>query len=349
MNVLFDVVHPAQVHFFKQVIRKLKNRGDNVLVTSREKDVTVDLLKASNIEHVTISRKGKGLWGMGWELLYRDVKLLRLVDQFQPDVMVSRVGVSVGPVGKLVGIPTVIYDDMEHARLQAMIGMTFATYVCTGLGYYRDFGSRQVRFKGPPVLSYMSPEYFRPDPEILRQAGLDPSRPYVFIRLVSWGATHDVGREGNTESDLKSAVEHLSQYGRVIISSENALPSWLETYESPVAVDQIHHLLAFASLCLVEGGTMAIEAATLGVPAICCNTTDFKLGILKELEDHYELIFQPKTIGEALDIADKLLVKKDLRELGQARRKKLLDDSEDVVQFQLDMVDRAAREHPVAR
>ena len=342
MRVLFDIVHPAQVHFFKNVISCLKDRRDEVVVTARKKDVAIDLLNALGIEHTCISDKGANMLAMGWELLVRDLRLIKIARRFRPDVMVGRVGVSVGPVGKLLGVPTVVYDDMEHAKLQAAIGMTFATYICTGLGYYRDFGKRQVRFRGPPVLSYLDSKYFQSNPEPIKQAGVD--LPYIFLRTVSWGASHDVGRGGAGESDLREAVERLSKFGRVIISSEESLPESLSEYENPVPVDQMHNLLAHASLCLVEGGTMAAEAAVLGVPAICLGTYDF--GYLRALENEYGLIFRPGGLKEALEIAEDLLQKDDLKEQWRAKQEKMLAESDDVVEFQLNMIDRAAKEHP---
>ncbi|MCK5171913.1 MAG: DUF354 domain-containing protein, partial [Planctomycetes bacterium] len=260
--------------------------------------------------------------------------------RFKPDVMVARVGHSVGPAGKLLGIPTVVYDDMEHARLQAAVGMTLATYICTGLGYYRDFGDRHVRFRGSPVLSYLGPGYFEPDPEPLRQAGLNPDEPYIFVRTVSWGASHDVGRQGSTGQQLQNLIERLGKFGRVVISSEQPLEGELSQHASPVPVDQMHNLLAYAALCLVEGGTMAAESAVLGVPAICLGTYDF--GYLRALESEYSLIFRPKSMEKACQLAEELLRRRDLREAWQAKRQNMLNESDDVVQFMLQMIDRAA-------
>ena len=345
MRVLFDIVHPAQVHFFKNAIRLLKKRGARVLVTSRKKDVALDLLNALGIEHIVISQKRSSLVGMAGELMARDIRLWGIARRFRPDVMVARVGISVGTVGALLRIPTVVYDDMEHARLQAAIGMTFATYICTGLGYYRDFGKRQVRFRGSPVLSYLHPDYFQPDPQPLRRAGLDPDQPYLFFRTVSWGATHDVGRRGTSREELHRAIEILSPFGRIVISSEDHLPESLKPHANPVPVEAMHHLLAFARLCLVEGGTMAAEAAVLGVPALCRNTYDF--GYLRALENEYGLIFRPESMDETLEIAQRLLRQPDLRDTWRAKQQKMLAESDDVAQFMLDMIDRAAREHPV--
>ncbi|MCK5564030.1 MAG: DUF354 domain-containing protein [Planctomycetes bacterium] len=346
MKVLFDFVHPAQVHFFKNAIRCLKQRGDEVVVTARQKDVTIELLKALDIEHTCISEKGSNMLAMGFELLARDLKLIKIVRKFKPDVMVGRVGVSIGPVGKLLGVPTVIYDDMEKARLQAAIGMTFATYICTGLGYYRDFGKRHVKFAGLHVLSYLSPKYFRPDPEPLKKAGLDPADKYIFVRTVSWGASHDVGKTGSSDDQLKKIIDRLSKFGRVVISSEEPLGESLKQYENPVPVDQMHNLLAYAGLCLVEGGTMAAEAVALGVPTICLETYDF--GYLNALWKDYEMISMPDSFDAALDEAERLLSKPDLKQFWKQKQQRLLDESDDVTEFMVEMIDRAALEYPVA-
>ena len=338
MKVLFDIVHPAQVHFFKNCIGQLQQRGDQVLVTARKKDIALDLLDALNIEYTCISTKGSNTAAMAWELVTRTIKLIKIARRFKPDLMVARVGHSVGPAGKLLGIPTIVYDDMEHARLQAAVGMTFATYICTGLGYYRDLGKRQIHFRGSPVLSYLGPQYFRPDRDRLRQAGFNPDEPYIFFRIVSWSATHDTGRTGSSETDLLKAVERISRFGKVIISSEESLPAGLEQYKNPVPIDLMHDLLAFASLAMVEGGTMAAECAILGTPAICLGTYDF--GYLRALENDYGLIFRPGSMEGAIEKAEELLANSDLKNVWQEKRKKMLAESDDVVKFQMEMIDR---------
>ena len=347
MRVLFDVGHPAQVHFFKNVIRLSQRRGHDVLVTSRRKDVTTDLLDALGIEHTCLSEMRPGRWNMASELRARNHRLWLVARQFKPDVMVARVGVAAGPVGRLLRVPTVIYDDMEHARLQAAIGLTFATYICTGLGYYRDFGRRQVRFAGPPVLAYLHPDYFVPDPQVLRRAGLHPEERIIFIRTVSWGATHDRGRTGLGRQQLTHLVEALSHWGRVIVSSEAPLPPELKHCENPVPVAGIHHLLAFATLCLVEGGTMAAEAAVLGTPTICLQSYNF--GYLIALERDYQALCRTASIDETIKRACELLQRTDLRPEWARKRDRLLADSEDVVAFQMRMIERAAAEHPKKR
>jgi predicted glycosyltransferase len=44
MKILFEVTHPAHVHFFKHTIWNLKDRGHDVFVEARDKEMTLDLL-----------------------------------------------------------------------------------------------------------------------------------------------------------------------------------------------------------------------------------------------------------------------------------------------------------------
>ena len=183
--------------------------------------------------------------------------------------------------------------------------------ICTGLGYGRDFGSRQVRFAGPPVLAYLAPKYFTPDAQRLRRCGVNPDERLIFIRTVAWGASHDVGRKGSRPEEMRRMVERLSKFGRVLISSEGPLPDELAAWRNPVAVADIHHLLAFAAIALVEGGTMAAESAVLGTPAVCLQSYNF--GYLVALEKQYGLIARAGSVAAALPIAEGLLELPDLR------------------------------------
>ena len=343
MRVLIDITHPAQVHFFKQIIWRLQRQGHAVMVTSRQKDIAVDLLDTLGIAHTCISKKASSLAGMAVELIARDLALWKLARRFKPDVMMARVGVSVAPVGKVMGIPTVVYDDMEHAKLQAAISLRFATYVCTGEGFFKPLGPSQVSFNAQHVLSYMAPNYFTPSPEPLKRVGLDPDTPYVFVRLVSWQAAHDRGRAQSSIQSVETLIERLSPQVRVILSSEMPLPEHLRAYASPVSIEHAHDLLAYATLCIVEaGGTMAAEAAVMGIPTICYNT--FELGYYLALKQR-GLIQQADDLDEAATVALDMLQHEHERQQYRQRRDQLLAESCDVVDFMMDMLNRAVAEH----
>lgn len=328
MRVLFDLTHPAQVHFFKNPIRELAGEGEEVFVTSRDKDVELALLDELGIEHRCLSRGRKGLLGLGVEFVERNGRMLALVARLRPDVLVARMGISIGLPGALWRIPRVVFEDTEHARLQAALSLPFATHIVTGLGYQRDYGRRQIRFRGFPVMSYLAPEAFRSDRNVLRDAGLDPDERLIVLRLVAWQAAHDVGMAKLSAGDLQRVVARLANHGRVVLSSEAPLPVELRELANPIAVRQIHHLLAFATIVISEGGTIAAEAAVLGTPSIYCNP--LRTGYLEELESRYRLIALTEDIDDGLHVALTWLQRSELGAVWRERRKALLDDCEDV-------------------
>jgi hypothetical protein len=343
MRLLFDITHPVNVYFFKHLIRRFGQEGGQVLVTARDKDVTLELLSSFAIPHITISRQQRGLLGMAGELIRRNLRLIGLARRFRPDVMVAAEGgVSVGPVGTMLGIPQVVFDQVDIAPLQQLVGLTFARLICTSTSYRRHYGSRHVRFRGFLVQSYLDPRRFRPDLAAMRQAGIEPTQPLIVLRLVRRSASHD--RE-NTHQALATgrliqAVDRLGRFGRVLISSEDPLPPPLAPYANPVPAIHLHSLLACAKLVLAEGGTVGVEAGVLGTPAICFHTYDF--GYLRALEQKYGVIRRVATSQEALDLAEVLLEQDDLRQQWSERARALFEDTVDVPEVMYRLIAQAA-------
>ena len=78
MKILFDFGHPAHVHLFRNLINKVTNEGGEVLATTRDKDVTVDLCKAYHIPQIILSRAYSGNIIAGcWEFFQPSVFCFR--------------------------------------------------------------------------------------------------------------------------------------------------------------------------------------------------------------------------------------------------------------------------------
>lgn len=269
MRVLVEIVHPADVLFFFRPIRMLEARGDNVLIISRDKDVAVDLLKSFGLEHRTVTRAGKGLFGLGMELIRRDFALWRAVRRFRPDVMIGFGGLAVSHVGRLTGVPAISFYDSETATLQIRMTWPFISHLYVPESYQGNVPARRTtRLRGTKDLSFFHPSAFRASYDRARENGLDPERENFFIRVVAWRANHDLGKSGWPQERLSRLVAMLSARGRVHISSELPLP---DRYASEVYTGSprdVHHLMAHCRLYVGESATMACEAITLGVPAI---------------------------------------------------------------------------------
>jgi len=342
MRVLIDINHPAQVHFFKNLVFRLRARGDRVLVTARDKDVTLRLLRAIGIRHVCLSRQRSGMPAMGMELARRIRKLLAAARRFRPDVLVARGGVTIGVPGALLGIPRLVFHDTEHSRLERALSLPLATAVCTGEGYLGDHGRRQKRFAAVPVMAYVAPSVFEPDAAPLRRAGIDPYEPYIVLRAVSWQAVHDRGVTRPSQDVLQDAVHRLSRFGRVIVTSESPLPPSMADFHNPVPVEHMHDLLAFASCYVGEGGSMASEAAALGTPAVFCNPLRAGCGCILHLERTYGLVRTVDALPDGLAVAERWLADPDLAATWRERRQRLLADGVDVNAFMLRTLEEVA-------
>ena len=174
------------------------------------------LLDDYGIEHTCISRKGSRWVDLGAELIQRNWRLLKVAQEFKPDVMVAaEAGVAVCPVSAVLGCSSLVFDQTDGAHVQRLVAMPFASHICTGESYKVDYGKRHIRFKGVLAQAYLAPELFTPDPQGLVNTGIDPETRYSVIRLVEWNANHDRGRSGIRIEQLKKLLSFLEKYGRV--------------------------------------------------------------------------------------------------------------------------------------
>lgn len=299
MRFLIDITHPAHVHFFRNLIARLRSEGHEVALTARPKDITSKLLDSYGLE-AEVFGGGKGALGLGLELCRRQAHLLRRLRALRPDAALAIAGTFVSLPGRLAGIPTYVFYDTEHASVSNLLAYPFATCVYVPRCYSKPIRSRHERYDGYHELAYLHPRYFSPDPTVLAEAGLAAGERFVIVRFVGWEAGHDLGHRGLTGAQKAEAVEALGEHARVLVSSEGPLPGELEPLRAGVAPHRVHDLMAFAALVFGESGTMPSEAAMLGVPSVYINP--LRLGYLEELEADYGIVstFRPTHFEPAL-------------------------------------------------
>lgn len=269
MKVLFDMVHPADVLFFRKPIDILQKRGDDVIILSRHKDVTCELLDRFALPHRPVSTAGQGHVGLANELVTRQWRTWREARRTKPQLMIGLGGVAISHVGKLLGIPAISFYAADTAKLQTRITWPFISHLYVPDAYAGPTPEgRTTRFSGVKELSYFHPENFTSDDDLSRASGWDDSRPNFFVRTVSWRANHDIGKSGWSDDTLRTLLSALSQKGKVHLSSERELPRDLATYLYSGRKDHIHHIMSKCDLYVGESATMAHEACFLGVPAI---------------------------------------------------------------------------------
>jgi uncharacterized protein len=336
MRILIDVLHPAHVHFFRNFHREMVDRGHELCITARDKDRSVELLQEYGLPHEMISVQRRGGGGLAVEMAQRTRRLLKVMRAFRPDVMTGIMGPSIAVAGKLRRVPAVVFYDTEFAVQTNWFVYPLAHSVCTPDCYQGRVRGRHVTYAGYHELAYLHPTRFKPDPSRLSQFGLDPDEPFALLRFVSWQAVHDRRQRGLSSAQKHNVIDVLQSQGiRVLISSEAPLPPSLAGMEVKGPVGQMHHLLAFAQLCVGESATMASEAAVLGVPAVFIATTG--RGYTEDQQRRYGLVrhFTDDQYDLAIAEIEKLCSDRP-REFGQAARQRLLQEKIDVTAWMID-------------
>jgi predicted glycosyltransferase len=324
MKIMIDIGHPAHVHFYKNFIWEMARKGHKIVVTARNKDGSLYLLKANSIDHTVIGVMKKGQINLIKEWIGRDAGIYKIARKFKPDVMTGINNPCIAHVSRLVNSRSIIFNDTEHAKLGNLVTNPFAHVICTPACFLKDFGKKQIRYDGYHELAYLHPDYFKPNPETLEYLGLKTGDKYFILRFVSWGASHDKGQKGLSIESKRQLVKELVKYGRVLITSECPLPAEFEIYRIKAPLEKMHDLLHYATLYVGEGATMASEAAILGTPAVYINT--LRLGYLQEQEEKYNLVYNYTTSDRidllAINKVKELLNTTDLKQKWQDKKDK---------------------------
>ncbi len=198
-------------------------------------------------------------------------------------MLVAKNGVAIGHVGRLLGIPSVSFEDAEHATLQILLSRPFVKHIYTERCFLGAAGRKHRRYDSLNALAYLHPHRFQPEGSILDALGIAHDEPFAVVRFVSWDAAHDLGQRRNRDGERRELVQGLAERMRVVIVPESTLSADLMRWVPPLPAHRFHDLLALATLHVGEGGSTAAEAGVLGVPNLYLNP--LKVGYVCELQE----------------------------------------------------------------
>lgn len=327
MRILIDVLHPKHVHFFRPLIRRWTEKGHTVKVATRNKDITHELLNLFHIPYICLSTQAKG-FRMITELIGHWWRLILLLRKFRPDIVMSIGGIMTSIPCKIMAIPNIALTDTETAKLGNRISFPFADCILTPEWFTEDFGKRHFRYRSFHEWSYLHPDEFRPDPEIVHAEGINPDEPYAVVRLVRWDALHDRGEEGLRKDDAVRLLNGLAKKMKIVLTSETTVPQEFSRYTTHVRVDRMHHVMAFSRLVVGESPSMCAEASLMGVPSILASSWAGKCGNMKILSKHFGLMQVYERGSNAVDAALALASDLPTRESINRQRSKLIQNLE---------------------
>lgn len=352
MRIAVTIQHGGNVHLFRHPIAELERRGHEVSVYAREQGVNLDLLDAYGVDHECLRTEPDSLPGLAITQLGFEVDLYRRLRRLDPDVVAASHGIAASHVAPLVGARCCNFVDTDaDAVLGSRLASQFAHRICLPEFLRTPDDKRCVEYSGLHELSYLAPEVFTPDPDLLETHGVDPSEPYAVVRFGAWKSHHDVGKRGLSSAGKRRLLDALADRGRVFLADEAAVgapetgpdPSGAEPL--PVPPEHFHHLIAEAAVCVGEVATTTVEAAVLGTPTV--RVSPFAgpgdLGKFHELERRGLVrSFPPACEGAGIGTARRLYDDPMAGRRWERRRDALLEDTVDVGSFVVEQVLEAA-------
>jgi uncharacterized protein len=201
MKYLIYLGHPAQYHFFKNIVKNLQ-KNHQVKYLIKTKEILEPLLIADDVEYVNILPEGrkstKG--GIVWGLIKRELKVFLEAIKFKPDLMMGS-DPSLAHVGYILRIPvlTVIEDDVDVIRELAKITYPFTTYILApdtcNCGKWKR---KKISYSGYMKLAYLHPNYFK--------INSCCDEKFALIRITSLDAYHDKNIKGFNETIIKNTM-----------------------------------------------------------------------------------------------------------------------------------------------
>ena len=271
MKILIDINHPAHVHYFRNLIKIMENKGHVFKVVNRDSPMINYLLDYYQITHTIRNprprQKGMiasfgNLWHMVWVCIRESRK-------FKPDVYLGFASASCAITSAIFRKPCILLDDTEHNVVNHRIYLKFCSCVLTPFYFKKALGKKQLFFKAFVEQLYLHSSVYSPHAEVLKNMGVKPNE-YVLIRYISYDAHHDLAAQPLSENYKRKIVEELSKKYRVLVSHESS-PNPYKEFAIDIHPEQMHDIEANAKFMITEGATMASESFVLGVPYVYIN------------------------------------------------------------------------------
>lgn len=354
MKVLIYLAHPAQYHFFKNPMKLWQEKGHEVKVLIKTKDILENLLTSDGIPYTNIEEhvRKQSKVSILSASLQRTLQIWKIARRFHPDVLIST-SASIAQTGWLMRKPaiTVLEDDIDVIPNLARLAYPFTrSIVVPAVCKVGKWEHKKIGYQGYMKLAYLHPKRFVPSREVVAGYGLN--QKFILIRLAQLTAHHDIGIKGLSHNVLDKIIQMAEERGYcVYISSEKTLDDSLQKYQLKIDNRDIHHLMAFASLLVSDSQSMSVEAAMLGTPSLRYSDFSGRISVLEELEQKYHLTFGiPTNSAERLIAkAQEILSMENPKETFQIRRQKMLDDKIDVTAFITWFVEDYPKSHDIMR
>jgi predicted glycosyltransferase len=307
MKVWYDACTGKQVRYAVAIAKHLRKADHEFIFTTREHPDTVLLSKILGEKPLVVGKYNPStLASRLQESAERIIEFAKLFKKSQPDIAISHQSVELCRTAFGLGIPIILTADTPYAHAVNKLSIPFAHTVVVSEAlpkrFTQDYCAKNVvSFKGVDELAWVKD--FKPT----KIEGL--KKPLIVVRQIENKASYAQDKKDFS----RTIVEKLQKMGNVhLIQRYNEKGEKFSAKES--FADSLN-LVANSDLVVSYGGTIAREAALLGVPSIALSDMaktyvnryvaqkGFPLFIINE----QKLIeYSKKYLGKRFNTSDKL-------------------------------------------
>ena len=284
-RLFFDLNHPADFHFFKNLFSYLGSEGFSFRVMARDKECLHELLKAEGIPFIN---RGRGSHHVAGKYIYAVYILFLTLFQlilFRPGLSLSLSSPYLIIASRFLRIPTLTYDDTDfNPRLHPAIRR--ADFIFSPSNYPHTFHKNHFHLQTFKELAYLDPA----------KPGDQPLNGAVFFRITRTDSIHHFAGSRISIAGIIKEINRVSDQHPTFLSSETGHIEGLSKKVLFPDRVKIHEDMRKCRVFWGNSATMAAEAVILGLPSIYIGSEKF--AYLGEMEEHGLLFcFPPEQIA----------------------------------------------------
>jgi predicted glycosyltransferase len=284
VKIVIDILTPKQCMFFCKLSERLERRGHKVLRTTRKYREVNQLLTLKGLDAKVVGEHGGGSLAAKLKAsAERIFELSSVIEDFKPDVAVSFSSPEMARVTYGLNVPHVCVNDSPHAEAVARLTIPLSTKLLTPKMIpkkaWTKYGISSDRITQYNALDpWVWLKDFKPDSKILKDLGLEESKPIVTLRTEESFASYLLGKSP-AETIITILMEQiLRKRANIQVVAvpryEGQKKSLQEVFKNKVTICESAvdgpSLLYYTSLFAGGGGTMTTESALIGVPTFSC-------------------------------------------------------------------------------
>jgi predicted glycosyltransferase len=295
VKVWFDILTPKQVMFFKPAVETLREKGHELLCTSREYREANDLARLRQIDLMVVGKHGGAKKSQKlWQSANRIMKLTEIISAFKPDVAISFSSPEACRVAFGLGIRSIGFNDSPHADAVAklsvpLLDLLLCPWIIPYTSWIRYGVPRRsiIRYRGLDPIAWL--RRFTHGPALTRtnylphKKGDNMSKKTILVRMEEAQASYIAFKQPTnaTVKMLDSLINNLSDIANFFIlcryDDQKALISNRYPGKVTVIPDIVDGLalISQTDIFIGAGGTMTAEAALLGKPTISIAPSSF--------------------------------------------------------------------------